>query len=217
MKLLKKNQVLIYVIALMLVTAGYLNYTANENTILTGSNIVENTSQLGDVGDATLVSSQDIVQENTVNESLALQNTVDIPKEQENIEKSNKESEPTSSNSEENADEYFVKSKLERDNMFSQTIETYQKILENPNVSEKQKSTASKEVKEINNTKNKIMICENLISTKGISNSVVFVNEDSINVILQKEKLEKEEVAQVQNIISREMNVELDQIHITNK
>ena len=101
--------------------------------------------------------------------------------------------------------------------MFSQTIETYQKILENPNVSEKQKSTASKEIKEINDIKNKIMICENLISTKGITNSVVFVNDDSINVILQKEKLKKEEVAQVQNIISREMNVELDQIHITNK
>ena len=30
MKLFKKNQVIIYVIALMLVTAGYLNYTTNE-------------------------------------------------------------------------------------------------------------------------------------------------------------------------------------------
>lgn len=31
MKLFKKNQVIIYVIALMLVTAGYLNYTSNDN------------------------------------------------------------------------------------------------------------------------------------------------------------------------------------------
>ncbi len=30
MKILKKNQLAILVIALMLVTAGYLNYTANE-------------------------------------------------------------------------------------------------------------------------------------------------------------------------------------------
>ena len=29
MKLFKKNQVIIYVIALMLVAAGYLNYTTN--------------------------------------------------------------------------------------------------------------------------------------------------------------------------------------------
>lgn len=30
MKLFKKNQVIIYIIALMLMTAGYLNYTTNQ-------------------------------------------------------------------------------------------------------------------------------------------------------------------------------------------
>ena len=31
MKLLKKNQVIIYVIAIMIMTAGYLNFTTNTN------------------------------------------------------------------------------------------------------------------------------------------------------------------------------------------
>ncbi len=39
--LLKKNQLAILVIALMLVTAGYLNYTSNKETIETGSNTVD--------------------------------------------------------------------------------------------------------------------------------------------------------------------------------
>lgn len=32
MKMFKKNQIIIYVIALMLVTAGYLNYTTNNES-----------------------------------------------------------------------------------------------------------------------------------------------------------------------------------------
>ena len=34
------------------------------------------------------------------------------------------------------------------------------------------------------------MICENLISTKGFTNNIVFVNEDSISVIIGVEQLQ---------------------------
>ena len=37
-------------------------------------------------------------------------------------------------------DGYFVSAKLDRTNMYSQVIENYQKIIENPNVSEEQKA-----------------------------------------------------------------------------
>lgn len=42
---LKKNQLAILVIALMLVTAGYLNYSSTHNTTLTGANTIENGEQ----------------------------------------------------------------------------------------------------------------------------------------------------------------------------
>ena len=61
------------------------------------------------------------------------------------------------------------------------------------------------------------MICENLIKTKGFDNSVVFVNGDSISIIVEDEQLSPEEVAQIQNIISREMNAKVENIHISNK
>ena len=41
MKLFKKNQVIIYVIALMIMTAGYLNYTTN-----TGAQSLETSMQI---------------------------------------------------------------------------------------------------------------------------------------------------------------------------
>ena len=96
-------------------------------------------------------------------------------------------------------------------------IERYQKILENETVSETQKSIAQTEIQNINNTKNKIMICENLIKTKGIEDLVIFVNDKSISVVARADKLEQEQIAQIQNIIAREMQVEISNIHISNK
>ncbi len=75
----------------------------------------------------------------------------------------------------------------------------------------------TQEITKINNIKNSIMICENLIKTKGFENSVVFVNGESISVIIGTSELSKEQVAQVQNIISREMNAKIENIHIANK
>ena len=101
--------------------------------------------------------------------------------------------------------------------MYSQRIENYQNILNNTNVSEAQKKTAQEEITKINNEQNAIMIAENLIKTKGIEDLVIFVNGDSINVIVKGEELEKEEIAQIQNIITRELEADIGNIHIMNK
>jgi hypothetical protein len=62
------------------------------------------------------------------------------------------------------------------------------------------------------------MICENLIKTKGFENNVVFVNSESVSVIIgSKDTLKKEEIAQIQNIISRELKVDVENIHISTK
>ena len=62
------------------------------------------------------------------------------------------------------------------------------------------------------------MVCENLISTKGFNNNIVFVNVESISVIIGSEQeLIKEQVAQIQNIISRELKANIDNIHISQK
>ena len=61
------------------------------------------------------------------------------------------------------------------------------------------------------------MIAENLIKTKGFQDVVIFVNGQSISVILQGDELKQEEIAQVQNIVAREMKAEIENIHISNK
>ena len=177
MKSLKRNQIIVFVIALMLVSAGYLSYTANngDNTIETSSEL--NSIDYAGIGDAKLVNSNAVEQTNTNSESIVTSNEKsdkDTDNKNVNTEKSNTEIENNKTTNEtvttntKNIDEYFSSSKLTRDTMYSQMIETYQKILENSNVPETQKSTATKEISKINSIKNSIMICENLIKTKGM-------------------------------------------------
>ena len=190
---LKKGSVAIYVLAMMLVTAGYWSYISNESqTIETVSMSQNNQEDEVDrdehLGDATLVSN---------NELLLDEKTVESSEKQE--------------------DGYFEESKLPRDTMYSQTLETYKEILNNSNVSEEQKAIVTQEITELNKEKNAIMICENLISTKGFKNCVIFVNLESISVIIEERELKADEIAQIQNIISREMNAEVKNIHIMTK
>ncbi len=232
MKLLKKNQIVIYVIALMLMAVAYLNYTTNtaEQSVQASMQMeARDDSNTANIGDATLVSSNDVLSNtNTVNESSG-NDTTSSNTESSNTINNENTTNTTSDNSNDNRettqtnaqtstdDDYFTKSKLERDTMYSQMLESYENILNSTNSLETQKQSATDEIKKINDTKNSIMICENLIQTKGFENSIIFVNGDSISVILKSDELTQEEVAQVQNIISREMNCEIENIHISTK
>ena len=224
MKLFKKNQVIIYVIVLMLMTAGYLNYTTNTDktsSVETSMQIEANDdSQLANIGDATLVNSNDVISENrtdtnqvtnTINESNQMTNNTIMNKELKQNENTTIETSSKQNNN------YFTKSKLERDTMYSQMLETYEKVLNSSHSLETQKQAVTQEIQKINETKNSIMICENLIQTKGFENSIIFVNGDSVSVIIEAEEIKQEQVAQIQNIIAREMKVQIENIHIASK
>ncbi len=243
MKMFKKNQIIIYIIALMLVTAGYLNYTTNNNgesSLETSMQMEANDdTQLADIGDAKLVNSNDVIPENTSTNQLNENNNTSVNQLNENNdtvvdnnasnetnvindESTNNESTNDDTNniietSSNNTDDYFTKSKLDRDTMYSQMLETYEKVLNSTNTLETQKQTATQEITKINDTKNSIMICENLIKTKGFNNCVIFVNGDSISVIIGASDIKQEQVAQIQNIIAREMKAKIENIHISNK
>lgn len=233
-KLLKKNQVVVYVIALMLVVAGYLNFTTNnEQALETSLQMEADDMQIADIGDAKLASSNDVVTSNLESqekkqeegmEQNSTENTIQEKKVEKTEENNNanilKENTTiqTNGSTTKEASDYFVKSKLERDKMYSQMLETYENVLNSSNSLETQKQSATEEIKKINEIKNSIMVCENLISTKGFFNNIVFVNGESISIIIgSDQELTKEQVAQVQNIISRELKANIDNIHISQK
>lgn len=217
----RKNEIVIYAIALMLVTAGYFNYTSNidKNTLETYAQETQNELVENFVYENIISMEENSIlteENNTLqNENKEESKNIDVSKNE------NEEDEDIGNAKLVNSDsvtDYFASSKLERDTNYADMISTYTKILEDNSVSETQKSNAMKEITKINNIKNAISVCENILSTKGFDNFVVLMNNNSVNVVVEsKEKLTKEKVAQIQNVVSRELNSKIEDIHITEK
>lgn len=245
-KIMKKNQVVILALALMLMTAGYLNYTnnhENEKLLLAGlgdaqlvsanvadgnapttNEVVESNSEATDSNEQTQIESnenelnnvQGIDEQNALNgTSEESANNVDANAPTTNQQNANQADTTQETSTQTSNDDYFTRSKLERETMYSQMLETYTGILENEKISSEQKDIAENEIKNINDTKNAIMVVENLFETKGFENAIVFVNNPSVNVVIKAKELTTEQVAQVQNIVQRELKTEIENIHIT--
>ena len=237
--IIKKNQIVIFVIGIMIIAAGYFNYTNNNdmsNSLEAGA--IADSEEMASIGDARLVSANvseeneiegnkadnknenDIkntneISVNTIENSDTMNNNV-----QDELDKNTNSVTPsvvTNTEEIEGTDAYFTNSRLERETMYSQRIENYQDLLNNTNVSEAQKKLAQEEIMKLNNEQNAIMIAENLIKTKGIEDLIIFINGESINVIVKGDDLEKEEIAQIQNILTRELEADISNIHIMNK
>ena len=241
MKVIKKNQIVVFVVALMLIVAGYLNFSGDStiNNLIPTSTLADS-KEMASIGDAKLVSAN-IVEENdeksesNENEEILVDNIEQANNVQSNINniENNANTTPTTGETietEENiatnsataennygSDNYFTQSRLDRDTMYSQTLDTYQKIINNENISEDQKSIAQEEISKINKEKNSIMIAENLIKVKGFEDLIIFVNRENVSIIVKADKLEEKDIAQIQNIITRELGASVENINISNK
>ena len=232
-QILKKNQIIISVIAIMPIAAGYMNYTSNEKQALETAVLTDSEKYAG-IGDATLVSANIADNNDLVNNNEVQNITDDSAKNEERKDeiKSNEQNTENKENdkntvpnevntsttvTENSGDQYFAERRLERDKMYSQMLESYQKILSNNQISETQKEISENEIKKINDTRNAIMIAENLIKNKGFQDLIIFINGDSISIIVKAKELKEEQIAQIQNIISRELKGEIENIHISNK
>lgn len=229
MKVFKKNQVVAFTIGLMVLTAGYLSFTNNGKGASLQAGVVADSEDMASIGDAKLVSAN-VTEGNEMTNQIAEgnkpktneTNSNKVENVTENKENINTENTVAGNTIETDGkvlstDEYFMNSRLERNTMYSQQIENYQNILNNTNVSEAQKKVAQEEIIRINNEQNAIMIVENLIRTKGIKDLIVFINQDSVNVIIKGKEPKKEEIAQIQNIITRELKADIGDVHIMNK
>ena len=179
----KAKQIIMISISFFLIMFGYFNFRLSnkDNTYISSR---ANETNLGDV---ELVSSVPIDDEGKIEDI--------VPN--DDIQTNNEVKE---------LNNYFEETKIERDKMYSQMWETYQK-----------KAVAMQEITNLTNTKNGIMISENLIKNKGFENVVIMVNSGNVNVVVKYPKLSKEQVSQIQNIIEREFNVNANDVNISVK
>lgn len=195
------KQIFLSAIAITLIGIGYANYTFN-NTIEVASRESSNEINLGDV---ELVSSTP-VKENLIQDIVSN----DTLQENENISQSqNYISEDTIN--------YFEETRIQRDRMYSETLETYQKLVDSNQTPQEQKAIAAQEISNITTKKNSIIIAENLIKNKGFDNVVILENNGSVSVIVKSNTLNADQISKIQNIIERELNVDVANINISNK
>lgn len=188
------KQLSLGVIAVLFIVLGALNYNNSTFNDLTGFTEKSDTLEVAsrnvadeNLGDVELVSATPSIVENEVLEY------------------------------EEKEDDYFKTTSLERDKMYSETIEVYQELINNDKTSDVQKEIAVKELTELTSRRNSIMIAENLIKNKGIEDVIILENTGRINVVVKVSQLNKETVSQIQNIIQKELNVDINNISISEK
>lgn len=200
--IIKKKEVFIGILAIFLMIIGFISYNPNQENQYGKIADVGNYSER--LGDATLVSSNSIENEQTVENISENNNEIQNQIEDEVAQTSAKL-------------DYFAQAKMDRNNTYSETIEIYENMLESSSITNDQKAIAQSEISNITNEKKAIQTAENLIKMKGFEDVVIFKNATGVSVIVKSDVLLQEQVAQIQNIVEREFQIESKNINITNK
>lgn len=194
MSLFKRSTLAFLSVALMLTIAGYLNYKYNPNREQNlGQTVYVNGK---DSFTYDKVSIYDEPDSNNKNEVSTLSS--------DNIVKE---------------DDSIAVFKYDRDNMFSELNENYSNIIANQNSDKEQVKEYQIKLDKLIEEKNLITMVENVIKSKGIDDIVIIpTNNDNINVIIKsKNEIEKDMIAQIQQIIVDQLGKDANKISITIK
>lgn len=214
MKLNKESikQISLILTGILLIGVGYFNYSLDlkENN---DDEIAKRSSNEINLGDVELVNANPIIEDVgkiVPNDELTQTSTTEDFSEVENVNNISKENEIKE-------EDYFKETKLEREKMYSEMIETYEELIKNESTPNDQKAIAAQEISNITNIKNGIMISENLIKNKGFEDVIILVNNDTASVVVKSYNLNQEQISKIQNIIQRELKIEIKNINISNK
>ena len=211
-------------VAVMLIGIGYANFSGSENNDIQNQ-VIQTASEYGNnLGDVQLVNSEAtslVENDNTVNNSNTQASNSNSTEIENNVEETNSETETTSTSESSNntstsTTEYFTELKLDRDNIYSQKLEAYQQIVDSTAISSEQKAIAIQEIEKITDEQNSISVAEELIKLKGFENVVIYVNNNSVTVIVRSANLSSDQVAQIQNIVTIQLYVSVSNISISN-
>lgn len=112
---------------------------------------------------------------------------------------------------------FFKDFRYDRENTRKKEIEYIKNIIDNPNSDKEMKVEAQSQLLELTNVMEKELGVEGLIKAKGFNDVVVILHENSVNVVVDKDDLSPEEVAQILDIVKRETGQQADNIKIIPK
>ena len=192
LKIMKKSQIAIISLSLMVMIAGYVNYKYNPER-------EEN------LGQSVFVSSKDGF----------MYSNIKIYEDDENQSEEEKVTEVNNLYKQKESNETMSNFRASRDNMFSKLEETYSKVIETSSTDVKQITDYQKKLNELIENKYTITIVEELIKSKGIDDIVIIPTNENLNVIVSDdEEISSDKIAMIQKIIKDELNFPADKITI---
>lgn len=215
-RLFRKNQIIITSLAIMIVIAGYLNFTADQTKPvkqeaaaetaekIREENIQAEEAAAGAEADITSFPDEDLASVSAEAESTADTETPEGEKVGEAV--------LTSSAS---AGAFSASAKLNREQVRSKNEASLLEIINNTDISEDMKADAIASMNRMTDRAEKELDAELLLEAKGFKDSVVSINDDSVDVIVGAAEITDEQRAQIEDIVTRKTERNVSDIVIT--
>ena len=215
-RLFRKNQIIITSLAIMIVIAGYLNFTADQTKPVKQEAAAETAEKIrveniqaeeaaaGAEADITSFPDEDLASVSAEAESTADTETPEGEKVGEAV--------LTSSAS---AGAFSASAKLNREQVRSKNEASLLEIINNTDISEDMKADAIASMNRMTDRAEKELDAELLLEAKGFKDSVVSINDDSVDVIVGAAEITDEQKAQIEDIVTRKTERNVSDIVIT--
>ena len=113
------------------------------------------------------------------------------------------------------ADTYFVQAKLEREQARASQKDMLTEMINNTNVDETKKQECADNLLEIQQRIEKETAAEAMIESKGFSEAYVRIDDDTVDVVVNKSELTDTELAQIMDIVTRKTGMSESQVRIS--
>ena len=215
-RLFRKNQIIITALAIMIVIAGYLNFTADQTKPvkkeaesqtaekLQAENIQAEEAAADAEADITSFPDEDLASVSAQAETVTDTETPEGEKVGEAV--------LTSSAS---AGAFSASAKLNREQVRSRNEASLLEIINNTEISEDMKADAIASMNQLTDRAEKELDAEILLDAKGFKDSVVSINDDSVDVIIWAASITEEQRAQIEDIVTRKTERNVSDIVIT--
>lgn len=191
MLVLKKKELVAAALVVLIGVAGYLNWSYQDTVRVTdGDEYIETGKKLGE---AQYVSS----------EAEGIEDDADF----------SQESEATASVS----DDYFAQAKIERDNARSKALEILQQTAQNESFDDQTRKNAQQRILDMASDTEKEAVIENIAGAKGYEEISVYIDGESVDVIVKKSGFGEKDVVVIKQIISEQLGIGADSIRIVEK
>ena len=189
-KIVKRNQVIIAALTLMIAVAGYINFSGKNLDLADGEN---------DLGSQSAFAEDD--------DSAVYEENIQLNSDEEDIGEAVLTSAETSAN-------YMVTAKLNREQSRSKSKENYLEIINNSSLSEEEKKAAADAYVKLTENMEKETEAENLLTAKGFPEAIVTITENTVDVTINTASITDEQKAQIEDVIVSSTGCTVDKIVI---